>query len=318
MIRDHSDTWSHGVARFDDAVGAFAARKVARIEQGPVRSSIRVESVYGQSWLRQDILLYHDLDSVEVRVTVDWREQLKALKLRFPLNLSGALRATYEIPYGHIDRPTNGEEEPGQSWIDLSGTGHGIDGLYGLGILNDGKYSFAMSDRDLYLTALRSPIYAHHVPCAPQAATDGSYDDYHFIDQGVQSFTYVLAPHRGGWEDAGIVRRAAEINARPIAQIETFHAGPLPPQGSYLDVDRDNVSVSVVKRAEDNDDVIVRCVETAGRAVSATVRLAAWGRTIEATFVPCEIKTFRLPSDPALPAREVDLIEWDADTSSFR
>jgi len=314
VIQDHSDTWSHGVTRFDDAIGVFAVRKVARIERGPVRSSIRVESVYGQSRLRQDILLYRDLDRVEVRVTVDWREQFKALKVRFPLNLSGALRATYEIPYGHIDRPTDGEEEPGQRWIDLSGTGHGIEGLYGLGILNDGKYSFDVSDRDLHLTVLRSPIYAHHVPYVPRPAADGSYDDYHFIDQGVQSFIYVLAPHRGGWEDAGIVRRAEELNARPIAYIETFHAGPLPPHGSYLDVDRDNVSVSVVKKAEDNDDVIVRCVEMAGRAVRATVRLTAWGRTIEAAFAPCEIKTFRLPSDPALPVRDVDLIEWDADT----
>ena len=59
-----------------------------------------------------------------MRVTVDWREQFKMLKLNFPLHLD-LTTITYETPYGHIHRPANGEEEPGGSWVDITGIGRG-------------------------------------------------------------------------------------------------------------------------------------------------------------------------------------------------
>ena len=43
------------------------------------------------------------------------------LKISFPVNITDPV-ATYEIPYGYIERPVNGEEEPGQQWLDIFGT----------------------------------------------------------------------------------------------------------------------------------------------------------------------------------------------------
>lgn len=106
---------------------------------------------------------------------------------------------------------------------------------------------------------LRSPIYAHHDPYVPEPDRD-----YSFIDQGMQRFTYVLLPHAGDWARGGAVRRAAELNQPAIAMIETYHGGPLAQSVSHLEVERDNVVVSAVKRAEDGKDLIVRCYETAG------------------------------------------------------
>jgi alpha-mannosidase len=247
--------------------------------------------------------MYRELHHIEVRVTLDWHEQWKMLKLQFPLNLN-FLRATYEIPYGFVERPTNGEEEPGQRWFDLSGGARGSNTPYGLSILNDGKYSFDIDNRVMSLTVARSPIYAHHVPSVPQPGVH-----YAFIDQGIQHFTYTLLPHAGGWEQAGTVRRAAELNQRPIALAETYHAGTLPHQASYLSVDVPNVVVGVVKQAEDADDLIVRCYETDRVATLATIRLPVWDRCIVAHFAPCEIKTFRVPRDATLPVMETDLLE---------
>jgi len=227
-----------------------------------------------------------------------------ALKLTFPLNLN-FLKATYEIPFGHVERPTNGEEEPGQSWIDVSGIVRGTDVAYGLSLLNDGKYSYDVGGREMSLTVLRSPIYAHHHPTLPQPG-----EPYAFIDQGIQQFTYALLPHTGSWEQAVTVRRAAELNARPIALAETCHAGPLPQHDSFVAVDHANIAVSAVKRAEDGDDMIVRALETDKVATRATIRLPKWGRAIEAVFGPCEIKTFRIPRDGALPVVETNLLEW--------
>src|SRR5690606_28316898 len=159
------------------------------------------------------------------------------------------------------------------------------------------------------LTVLRSPIYAHHVPFVPDPERQ-----YIYLDQGVQRFTYTLLPHEGGWEEAGTVRRAAEINQRPIAIVETYHPeGTLPQSDSFLSVDRPNVIVSVVKKAEEGDDLILRAYECHREATDATIRLPKWNRVIEAHFDPCEIKTFRVPREASRPVVETNLLEWEGE-----
>jgi alpha-mannosidase len=303
VIADTSDTWSHDVYQFHELVGCFMAQSVKLVEQGPVRATLRVESVYGDSRLIQLFTLHSGLAQIDVRVIVDWREQFKILKLCFPINLN-LFRATYEIPFGHIERPTDGTEEPGQSWVDLSGVARGADIPYGVSLLNDGKYSFDVRGRELSMTVLRSPIYAHHDPTQPRPD-----EAYHFIDRGIQQFNYTILPHPGGWEQAGTVRRAVELNQPPIALVETYHTGALLQADSYLSVDQANIVVSAIKQAEDGDDLVIRCYEAHKIATRATIALPRWGRQIEATFGPCEIKTFRVPRDAALPVVETNLLE---------
>jgi len=305
VIHDTSDTWSHDVVRYDDVAGEFKAVSIKRIEHGPVKSVIRVISEYGSSKLIQEFAMYKDLDHIDVKVTVDWREQFKVLKLKYPVNVVHR-KATYEIPYGHIIREANGEEQVGQSWIDVSGTVKETGGRYGLSIANDAKYSYDVEGNVLSLTVLRSPIYAHHDPLVPDP--DGHYS---FIDQGIQQFCYSLLPHEDSWEEAKTVKHAAVLNQRPIALIETYHKGTLPQKDSYLNVDQENVIISAMKQAEDNDDIIIRCYETNRVATEATIRLPKWDRVISSHFNPCEIKTFRIPKDSSKPVKETNLLEWE-------
>ena len=306
VIDDPSDTWSHDVFRFDREIGAFAITRVRLLERGPVKSVVRVIGVYGASRLIQDFTLYQTLPQIDVRVTVDWHEHFKLLKLRFPLNLA-APTATYEIPYGHIVRPPDGEEEPGHSWVDVSGTLPGTEIAYGVSVLNDGKYSFSVDWTVLGMTVLRSPIYAHHKPFVPDPE-----EEYTFIDQGIQHFAYALLPHAGDWKEAQTVQRAAELNQPPLVLKETAHPwGTLPQRAAFVAVTPENVVVSVLKQAEDGDALVLRCYETHNVATAATIRLPRWARTIQATFGPSEIKTFRIPKDRALPVVETDLLEGE-------
>jgi alpha-mannosidase len=304
VLEDPSDTWSHNCFRFDRTAGEFRAQRVQLLENGPVRTTLRVESQFGSSTLVQDFLLYRGSTQVEVRARIDWHERHKLLKLRFPLHLSH-MRATYEIPYGTIERFANGEEDPGQSWVDVSGLSRETGALYGFALLNDGKYSFDVDIRDLGMTVLRSPIAAHHIPAEPQPEVS-----YPYLDQGTQEFQYVLQPHAGSWEQAETVRRAAELNQPSIVQAATFHPeGTLPLEAGYIQVEPENVVVTVLKQAEDSQDLIVRAYESTQNAVQAEMRLLFCQRVIRAEFHPAEIKTFRVPRDPSQPVVEVNLLE---------
>jgi len=100
---------------------------------------------------------------------------------------------------------------------------------------------------------------------------------------------------------ADVVRRSLELNQPPFALIETYHDGPFPQRQSFADDGDGDVVVTVVKRAEDSGDWVVRAYETAGRETTARIEL--FGSTIEARFGPNEIKTF-------VGSRETNLLEW--------
>ena len=310
VLEDKSDTWSHNVFSFDKVVGSFSARQFKLVEHGPVKSVLRVFSHYGASSLIQDFTMYPGSRQIDVKATVNWQEQHKALKLRFPVNVH-FMRSTFEIPYGHIERFANGEEEAGQAWVDLSGTSRDSGELYGFSLLNDSKYSFDVNVRDIGMTVLRSPIYAHHDPAVPEA--DGHYS---YIDQGIQTVHYSLLPHAGGWVEAETVKRAAELNQEPVALISTFHEGSLPQSATHVQVDNRSVLASVLKQAEEGDALILRLYETSKNSAEVKISLPFLERSFEASFTPCEIKTFRIPLDSSAPVSEVNLLEWEAKDTS--
>jgi alpha-mannosidase len=302
VIDDRSDTWGHRVRAYDTVAGTFAVRSARLVEQGPVRSVVRVVSEYGASTLTEEYVLGARDRHVEVRVTLDWHERQKLLKLRFPTTVTSPT-ATFEIPYGHLARPADGGEEAAQAWVDVSGVLPG-GRRAGLAVLNDGKYGHDVLDGDIGVTAARSPVYAWHEPKELDAD-----ELYSFQDQGRQEFTYRLVPHGGDWRAASVVRLAAELNQPPFPLLESCHDGDLPQTRSFMSVSADNVVPSVLKVAEDGTGaLVVRAYETAGRAADATIEVL--GRSVTASFGPAEIKTFLVPRDPSAPVVETDLIEW--------
>ena len=305
VIEDTSDTWSHNVFRFDQVVGGFQPVSARLVEQGPVKAVIRVISTYAESTLIQEFSLYAHQAQVAVKVTVDWHEHFKLLKLRFPVNVDQSA-TTAEVPYGVMFRRASGEEEACQNWVDVSGSLGAGGQAYGLSLLNDGKYSYDVNGSEIGLTVLRSPIYAHHMPVSPEP--EGFYS---FIDQGVQHFHYSLLPHSGGWQEAGTVRRAAELNQPAWLQAATCHPGRLPMQDSFMAVQPENLVVSAFKLAEDGQGWIVRAYESAGRATAGRVDLPVLERSIEADWGAFEVKTFYLVRDAAQPAQEVNFLEID-------
>jgi len=307
VINDMSDTWSHGVFEFHDEVGRFGDACVSVIERGPVRSVARIENRYEQSTIQQDLIIYEELPIIDCRVTVDWHEQRKLLKLVFPVNVKNP-RATYQIPYGHIERPTDGEEEPAQQWIDVTGAvegGAGEERTYGVSILNDCKYSFDVSEGTMSMTVLRSPPYALHDPNKEEP--DSVYE---YIDCGVQRFAYSLVPHQGAWHDAGTVRRAAELNAPLIAVPADNHAGELAGSMSFIGVEPENVALVVVKRGEASPDIVLRLYETAGKPTECKINLLRSGGSWTGKFGANEIKTLRVSrTDDEVRIVETDMLE---------
>lgn len=315
---DPTDTWGHRVISYAWPGAAMTLDRIVVRETGPLRSRVRVERSWGASTLIEEYLLAHDSRAVRVDVTLDWREKAHLLKLRFPVGIDDP-RATYEIPYGTIERPVDGAEEPAQSWVDLTGDLDGIPA--GLTVVCTAKHGWDVSPAgagsgetpSIGITAVRSPVYSWHDPRLLDP--DGVYS---FQDQGAQRFSLELIPHAGDWRRAQPTRRAAVLGAPVRAQQESFHDGDLPAKGSFVDDGGGQVMVTAVKGSEDVPehgvaDLIVRAVETEGRAGSARIEIPAVGRTVEREFAPHQVRTFRVPVAPDAEIVEVDLLEWPMD-----
>ncbi|WP_304518487.1 alpha-mannosidase [Cellulomonas sp. PS-H5] len=307
---DPTDTWGHRVVSYAWAGDSMALARVVVRESGPLRARVRVERTWGSSTLTEELLLDHDSAVLRVDVTLDWRERAHLLKLRFPTALTDP-RATYQIPYAELERPVDGAEEPGQGWVDLTGT---LDGRpAGLTLVTTNKHGYDVSPGDepsIGVTAVRSPVYAWHDP----RLLDGE-DVYAYQDQGIQRFSYELVPHAGDRHAADPGRRAALLGSPVRAMLESFHAGALPHTGSFASDGGGAVSITALKGSEDpvdgpgGADLVVRAVETRGERGTALLELPVVGRTVEAEFGPFQLRTFRVPADPSAPVVEVDLVE---------
>jgi len=219
----------------------------------PLRAVVKLEYRFGASRLVQEIALTAGSRRVDFITEVDWHENHRLLDVAFPVAIRSS-RATYEVQFGHVERPTHFNTSwdvarftvCGQRWADLGEAG------YGVALLNDCKYGYDIHGNVLRLSLLRAPGEPD-----PQA------------DRGHHTFTYSLLPHAGGFQEAGVIDEAAKLNT-PLRFVPAKeHAGVLPAAHSFFSVSNPGLVIDTVKRAQDSDDVVVRLYESHGARGSA-------------------------------------------------
>jgi alpha-mannosidase len=292
------DAWNIDPGTLDVAPMTIAkADSVESITDATGQSAIRVTSHWQNSKFVQTISLKGDL--VDIDNEFDWHETHILLKAAFPVSATSPF-ATYEIPYGTIERPTTRDnswekaqfEVPAQYWADLG------NGKHGLSVINESKFGYDAVGNLLRLTLLRSPTWPD-----PEA------------DRGHHHFHYALYPHTGTWKEAMTIRRGFEYNYPLTAVVTNAHAGSLPPEHSFASASPENIVLTAVKKAEDAKGLIFRAYEWAGKdstvefhvppgATGATVTnmmetpegspLEVAGDVVRAPIHPYEILTIRV------------------------
>ena len=243
------DAWNIDADFENNPTPLDKADSVQLIEKGPLRASIRVTRTWQSSKFVQDIVLYNGADQVDVVNDIDWHETHVLLKAAFPLSASSS-KATFEIPYGSIQRPTTRNnswerakfEVPALRWADLG------DGMHGFSLINESKYGYDAKGNVLRLSLLRSPVSPD-----PNA------------DRGHHHFTYSLYPHAGDWKKALTVRHGYEFNYRLRVMQVGAHTGGLPARDAFVTVDPDNVVLTAMKKSEDGSALVFRMYEWAGK-----------------------------------------------------
>lgn len=298
------DAWNVDPGTFDvPPTLLHTVDSVQMQENNALRSTIRVSRHWQSSKFVQDITLFAGSDQVLVTNDIDWHETHVLLKASFPLAATSD-NATFEIPYGTIQRPTTRNnsfekarfEVPAMRWADLG------DGQHGFSLINTSKYGYDAVGNLLRLTLLRSPTWPD---------PDADREHHHF--------TYVLYPHAGTWQQAGTIQHGYDANYTLRATQVEAHQGEMKPEHSFVSTDSDHVVITAIKKAETGNALIVRFFEWAGKggnvslevpagATAATLTnlmehpeggpLSIAGNTLSVPVTPFEIQTVRLDYTP--------------------
>lgn len=230
----------------------LTSRKI--IADGPLFLTYRSTYKIGRrSTLTQDTTFYAHTRRIDFRTEVDWHERHLLLKTGFAIDVHSPVWRN-EIQFGHVVRNRHANTAYDQArfevyahkWVDVS------ESTYGVALLNDCKYGHDCLDDMISLTLLRSV---------------GGVNEKG--DEGAHHFTYALLPHDGPFSARDVVREAYALNvpllpqrvkARGTAASEVFCA-----------VSHPNVVLETVKKAEEDDAVVVRVYEAEHGRVHASL-----------------------------------------------
>lgn len=261
-------------------------KSVRITENGPVRACIEAIKKWGKSTFVVRTYIYKSYPRITYDLDVTWLETGDAL------HDSPMLRATFplevdhpefycQVPFDVAKRPVDfkfegkevpntlrhswcygeilpdkgdGIEVPAQKWVDLS------NGQVGVALMNNSKYGHSVHNGELRLTLLRAAGDPDILP-----------------NIGRFRISYALFPHEGDWKN-GVWAEGEDFNvpvyaAEPPSLAMGKEHASRPEEASFFSVSPLNVMMSGMKQSENGNELIIRILETEGKATTAKIDL---------------------------------------------
>lgn len=181
--------------------------------------------------------------------------------MALPLNITES-QIAYEVPYGVVE--VGKDEIPGaageryevecsklhprgiENWINASGNGFGVtlaSSVVGMDYINP-------TDKDLKNTILQPILLASRRSC------HGEGNDYH--QTGHHSYSFSITSHKAGWKNGIHFGRASNEPLFAVVDPQKNATANLGESQSFLKVKQDNIIVTAMKKAENEDAMVIR------------------------------------------------------------
>ena len=253
---DNYDNWEWQEYSIDEYKVITDVSSVEIIEDG-ARRGIKIVRPFMKSTITQTIWFYDGITKIDFDTVADWHQHHLMVKTAFGVDIN-ADKATYEIQYGHVERPTHKNtswdrakfEVCAHKYADLS------EGGYGVSLLNDCKYGYDIHDGTMQLSLFKSGTYPN-----PDA------------DQGEIPCVYSLYMHKGTFAEGDTIREAYLLNDPMTAVKATGSESTLTEVYSMVNVNKANVLCDIIKEAEDSEDTVLRLYEAKNIRTKAEITL---------------------------------------------
>ncbi len=269
--------------------GSFKPKSF-KIEEGPLQTKITFESeYYCLTWpyrlkerfppvlykyktldICKEVVIFRDLPRIEFVTRVNNKYPNIRLSVKFDV---GFERKAYyrETQFGVISEPTEyffrtkGFMPSGipnfLNWFDLN------NGTRGITFMNKGLPANAIMGSSVYIRLFRSVsgLSADGV-AGPLVPTPDA------LELRSHVFKYSIQFHNGDWRQAEVYKHAQDFIQAPLC-LQSDSSGNLPTEYSFLKLSPDNITLSALKKAEDEEEVILRFFENKGETTMAELEL---------------------------------------------
>jgi alpha-mannosidase len=239
------DAWDIEIFYEKQFVEHAKCRNISELSDGPLRQTMTFDFTISNSSITQKVVLEKNKKRLDFITTVNWTERHRMLRTAFHMNLN-ATKASFDVQYGYAERTTHRNtswdlakfEVVAHKYADIS------EPDYGIALLNDCKYGYKVIDSTIDLCLLRSPTHPD-----PDA------------DRGAHEFTYSILPHEHSLVDSNVIEEASFLNRKPFVMPGYKSATAALP----CKILSDGISLEVLKKAEKENCLVIRLVETKGK-----------------------------------------------------
>ena len=239
------------------------------LEQSPVCTRYKIQQRLNNSVFEEQVIIYQQVKRIDFEINIlGWDgTPYREYRLMFPVADQDA-RITYEVPFGRV---TVGEDEiPGAAgeryvqpakevhprevldWISASGSGSGVTFSSDVAVWD---YKDPTGDPVEY-PVLQPLLLASRKSCHPE----GNW----YLQAGDHHYRFTMTSHAPGWTNGYLAAKGANHEFLTFMGGQPDKSAELPDEYSFCSLSAPNVQISTIKKAEDDNQVVLRLYEMEG------------------------------------------------------
>ncbi len=265
-------------------------------ESGAVYTTYTFTQQLNYALLVQSLIFYHQIKRIDVEIALyNWNgTKSREFRMALPINAEGA-QIAYEVPMGVAevgksevvgavtdgpvyegDDVVSGVHRVGPAYLDVCAEVHpreiqnfisATGERFGVTLSS----SVAVADWiDPLLSPAEYPILQPILIASRKSChSKGNW----YLQAGEHHFRFSIFSHAADWRAGRQPATAATHDLRAVVDADPLPNADLPPTRSFVRIAPENVAITALKKAEDDDSVVVRVVELAGKDTDMNLRL---------------------------------------------
>ncbi len=257
-------------------------------ESGEVFTSWTKRTQLPHAVVEQKIRLFHAVKRVDFDIALlNWTGELfREFRMALPLNMKQG-QVAYEVPFGVVEVGKDEMEGAAgeryqvdardlhprgiENWLGASDQGAGVTLSSSVTVAD---YMDPTDDPEPY-PILQPLLLASRVSC--------HWEGNQYLQTGNHHFSFSLSSHLPGWENGYHTGRQANEKLRAVVDPRAYKSAHLPESQSFFGVEDPNLIISAVKKAEDDQSVVVRIFDAMGKDTRSMLKTSYPFRSAQQT-----------------------------------
>jgi alpha-mannosidase len=252
---------------------------------GLVFTSFKMRQAIRNAVVETRLIVYNDLKKIDFETALlNWEGLLyREYRFALPLNMNNG-KVSYEVPFGVLEV---GKDEisgsAGERYITNCSEVHprGVENWIGA---SDDRFGVTLSTSTAVADYVDptgqadGALFLQPVLMASRRSCHGEGNEY--LQTGNHFYHFSLTSHKTGFENGFKFGRQANEKLMTVVDPQPARYASLPEEASFFSIDAPNISISAIKKAEDDNSTIIRLYETGQRETD--INLNTWFKVLNA------------------------------------